>query len=1266
MITLPTGWAALLTATTVKPVIVYELELAAGTLRYSDQAVTWSSNAYTALAVKSSPFSDYMDPSQVGRVTVTFDNVSRTLLTQLTGDLIYGRFMRIRLLLYSGGSLDTNSVTLFRGIMQRPRRISETSLDIEVNRPPHGTPTPIPGQRRFSRGCEWDFASAGAYDGTGRCPYQQSTTSTNSGTASTGPVTLTNGAMFVNGDEIVLGSQTKVAIAAGGGTNSITLAAARTWSASGAVRFANCSREIPDCELRVMTHRYGGFRGSEDKKSLQAAIFQDKINSTTGPWGDNPKNIAKWKGEAKLLVKNMPEGQPLEDLDSSVPLVYGRRLVSGQLVEVSGIVYTSGGPLGSYMAAVYGLSEGTIDSIVNAYVGNSLVVQKVTSNRKVYGHYYRAGGDGVEDEEDEADYAADPTTLLRAQKRDFYTGTGDTLSHTSYATFIQKLQEVEAITPDSAEFDLKAIKVQKYTSGGAVSGGVVWSATPIWHAVDLLTQDYATGKMLDAADIDFSVSQPSAVYCEVVVYGLYNSVVATTDEVTAGTEDVWEVDKTDQYTRGMTVEVDENGTLTESTVTNVLTSTKVQLAYAKVTPTAPARIRPKIPRYSCHAVLDSPQRAGQVVADILATCNGYITYDESGRLQLRIEGSDTAASLHFKDTGYDAGYAILECEPLDRDDGEDVNRVVGRYRSQENEDREALANDWDHRRTHVVSARTINYQHVDNGHQAYRLSKLVLDKARVLGVGALLTVGPAGLQVQPGDLISVTHADLSWTAKTVRVVKTERVGIGDDRELFTRMEVRDYSSAIYTDSGPPATTNVPGNQDEEPDLNLAATPIPGGKVELVWTNSAGNAQGMSYRIYKSDATMAGAPEANGLLVAKLKALQFSYIYQAPNSEIGSTLYFQIVAGKSIGAPFAKKILSDEVPVVVAVFDPTDTQFTPGLNTGWDGAQDNPDDWELLPEVSPTEVKPTTDSAGSGGGYLNPTNAYDSDDVTFARASVSSGGGAKSHSWGLPGVTAGVSGYFAVDCKGGGVTQFQSFGYSIDNGGSYIPFGYSAGQRKIITSPVITGDRDKLRVRATATNGGATTFGAAVYEITWVESAGASTPSATMANGVTRLVGDGATVYGEARRAWPGKSGSPDTVVPSGSVWTAQIKFKRDESGASPTEPLQFFLLDGLGTYHELTSVSAGTFDPDPAQWKEQAMLWTAPGTLVGPFMWGCRSLSTVGVEYTHIMLLVGNQIGMFAGHPGEDAVDPTNKVGTHDGFPRGPWNGTPKVTTVSL
>lgn len=157
MLSVPSSFWQDLNGSTCRPVEVFELELDAGTLYYSSQALTWNSQSYSALAVKRSEIREEM-AFRVPETTITFSNVSNILRSYFEpDDLLTGRWATVRLLMRdSSETLRSDSLVLFRGVMDRPRRITERDFAVKIIGPLKGHNVAIP-RRRTATWCPWQF-----------------------------------------------------------------------------------------------------------------------------------------------------------------------------------------------------------------------------------------------------------------------------------------------------------------------------------------------------------------------------------------------------------------------------------------------------------------------------------------------------------------------------------------------------------------------------------------------------------------------------------------------------------------------------------------------------------------------------------------------------------------------------------------------------------------------------------------------------------------------------------------------------------------------------------------------------------------------------------------------------------------------------------------------------------------------------------------------------------------------------------------------------
>jgi len=1246
-------------------------------LHYSSQDITWNGTAYTKLAVAASAVSEELS-SRAPQASVTFSNVNHALRSKLLPtDTLTGSRLVVRLLaVNSSGTVLPGSLVKHVGTIQQPRRVDQEAFEILSYGLIHGVPGTCPG-RRVERPCGWIYK-----DGV-ECVYVSTTTATNSGTDATALV-VASGVNLVDGEEITVGDGAAVAIASGGGTVNITLAAIRTWVATDLVSYENCNRESPNCTKRALTYRYSGFRGIEDNKGA-LPIALDRMEARSVGRGISPAfmklmGIDPVGGLQRRMLENayddLPQNEDLSDRTHVVPVVYGRRLVAGHVIERLMVAHTED-PGVVLQAVVVIISEGEISEVIDYYTDEGRGAEVIKSvggvNRKVNGFFYRVGGLGLNASEVEADYDGD-ATKLRDQNSDWFSGSRDALSRTAYVTYLERVTSFSVNTSEVVvpTFDVKGKTVWRFEDDviptHLVSDGParVWGDNPVWHVVDLLTATrYGLGRHIREKDIDFTVTKPSADVCDVEVTGIAATVVATTDEDVGGVYTVWEVDDTSQFSRGMPIEY-SNGSV-RGEVMNVWSATKLKLDIDAVGAAPGETITPILPRYTNNLILGSSSTFSSQVYKLLSSCGGYVTYD-NGKIQLRIDQTGSSVA-HFKDTGYDTGYGIVagSFTLIGTSNKEsNINSVVGKYDHPNSTESEAVASDWDHRRRNLLNSTVLNLPGVNTRNQAQRLVERKLAESRTLGAGAEFVVGPIGNKVQPGNLITITHAIPNWTAEVKRVKSVERYGLGNNEEFMNRIIVVDYDATLYNDDAPPPiTSSRPGS--ETPDITLAVNSQVG-KVVLSWTLGNNINEVNSYRIFKSTSSMSDNPAGNGDVVAK-GIVQPHFQYFTVDLEVGEILYFQVV-GYGGGYLNHFRVKSNEVSALVLGTDPTDTENSDGKNMVYD--PDFNSNWEVSPALSSTPIKPTgsAQEPGDDNGYSLPAQAYDSDEGTAAAAGQPGDGDKvlageiNGEIWTFATTGAAVEGSLQVSHSivGGLPTDgYQSLWYTVDNGVTWVLMAKSLVEKAtFITQILRSDDRDELKFLAKC-NGGTTEPNGKIWEITWNE-IGAD-PYGQISDSKLSLQGKtaGPETWAYGRRPFPGRTTDPTYIVPNGAVFRTHLQVSAKNNTPDDDILVQLYDIEN-DTYYTLLTVVAATVTTSNNSFTNT---YTATSEIHGPFMVVVRTRSNEGVECDKIQINQGELIWAFDTHEEEVNVFPDWRNGRRLGYTKGVQAALNKISEVS-
>lgn len=306
-----------------------------------------------------------------------------------------------------------------------------------------------------------------------------------------------------------------------------------------------------------------------------------------------------------------------------IPVVYGRRRLPGVVIESS--ILQWGTTWQKVMFVV--VSEGEIESIERWYLDGEEQEDQDDGTIKTQGIFYRAGETGTTDTETEAEYNSDYSTQKRDQNTDYRSVAAQPYSETAYVILVMPNDE-DVDTLPSVAFDVKGMKVQKYTSGGSADGSPVWSENPVWQLVDLIASD-KHGLGHGASIIDCSVAKPEADYCDEDRASTEASTTVRTAQATATT--TCEVNSTEGFVVGRTIKV--NGV--SNTVAAIPGDKELTLGTA-VAQSVGHTVVQYHQRFASNVVLQGEGDAARAIKQLLAAFRGYITHD-AGKVQIRCE-----------------------------------------------------------------------------------------------------------------------------------------------------------------------------------------------------------------------------------------------------------------------------------------------------------------------------------------------------------------------------------------------------------------------------------------------------------------------------------------------------------------------------------------------------------------------------------------------------------------------------------------------------
>jgi hypothetical protein len=202
-------------------------------------------------------------------------------------------------------------------------------------------------------------------------------------------------------------------------------------------------------------------------------------------------------------------------------------------------------------------------------------------------------------------------------------------------------------------------------------------------------------------------------------------------------------------------------------------------------------------RYRINGVLDAGQTVLSNLDRIMSACDSWMTYNAAlGQWSIVINKAETAAYA-FTDNNI-----IGDIRVSATDITSSINQVEARFPFKENRDQAAFVN----LETpsgllypnEPVNKYSITYDLVNDSVQAQYLANRLLEQAREDLIVSFSTTF-YGIQVNAGDVVSVTNTDFGWSAKLFRVMKVNEASLPDGT-LGAKLELNEYSADVYDDA----------------------------------------------------------------------------------------------------------------------------------------------------------------------------------------------------------------------------------------------------------------------------------------------------------------------------------------------------------------------------------------------------------------------------------------------------------------------------------
>ena len=219
------------------------------------------------------------------------------------------------------------------------------------------------------------------------------------------------------------------------------------------------------------------------------------------------------------------------------------------------------------------------------------------------------------------------------------------------------------------------------------------------------------------------------------------------------------------------------------------------------------------PRYRINGVVDTGQSCLNNINAIMIACDCWNQYNAAlGQWSIVINKAETTA-FAFNDNNI-----IGEIRVSAFDITSSTNQIEAEFPSKQNRDQ----SDFVYYETPAlllypnepVNKQSIQLSMVNDSVQAQYLSSRILEQARE---DLIVTISTAytGIQVDAGDVVSITNSSYGWTAKLFRVMKVSEISLPDGN-LGATFELNEYNAQVYDDRDITKYTPAPNSNLPNP------------------------------------------------------------------------------------------------------------------------------------------------------------------------------------------------------------------------------------------------------------------------------------------------------------------------------------------------------------------------------------------------------------------------------------------------------------------
>jgi hypothetical protein len=225
-------------------------------------------------------------------------------------------------------------------------------------------------------------------------------------------------------------------------------------------------------------------------------------------------------------------------------------------------------------------------------------------------------------------------------------------------------------------------------------------------------------------------------------------------------------------------------------------------------------------RYTINGVINSGQNVLSNVDTILSACDSWMAYSPpSGKWSLIINKAESTAYT------FDDDNIIGELRVSATDITSSINAIEAKFPNSQNKDQPAYVNIETPSGllypNEPVNKATINLEMVNESVQAHYLANRILEQAREDLIVSFNTTY-YGIQVDAGNVVSVTNSSYGWTDKLFRVMRVNEISLADG-SLGARLDMSEYNAQVYDNQDITQFSPVPNSDTPSPSFFSALT-----------------------------------------------------------------------------------------------------------------------------------------------------------------------------------------------------------------------------------------------------------------------------------------------------------------------------------------------------------------------------------------------------------------------------------------------------------